>query len=382
MKNIILLGASGSIGESTLKVLRKHPDRLRLLGIAGHSRWEELASIAQEFQVPHVGIFDETSYQAAKSSGNFLQTTQWHVGATGLCELATLPEANMLVMAVVGTAGLIPTLEAIAAGKEIALASKEVLVKAGKFVMAAAKENHVPILPIDSEHNALYQCLQGHKHEHVEKLILTASGGAFRERPLNTFNTITPEEALKHPNWDMGPKVTVDSSTMANKGLELIEARWLYNMAPERLDVVIHPQSIVHSMVQYIDGSILGHFSPPSMTFPIQHCLFHPERAEAVQKTLDFSKMMQLEFRPADMQRYPCLRLALEALQTDGVAPAVFNAANEVAVDAFLQGKIPYLDIAKVIEKTLEGMNRQEPQTLDAILAADLQARERAAQCL
>lgn len=374
-KNIVLLGATGSIGDSTLKVLRKHPERLRLIGIAGNTRWRELAAIAQEFEVKHVGLFDESQLAPARASGLFAADTQWHIGSAGLQSLALLTEAHTLVMAVVGTAGLLPTLSALEAGKNIALASKEVLVKAGKFVMAAAARNQVDILPIDSEHNALYQCLQGHPREGVEKLLLTASGGPFLNRPLEDLHHITPQQALKHPNWDMGPKVTVDSSTMANKGLELIEARWLYDISPERLEVVIHPQSIVHSMVQYKDGSILAHLSPPCMTFPIQHCLLYPDRAEGVRKTLDFSQIMQLEFRPADPRRFVCLKLAQDALRQGGTAPAVFNAANEVAVEAFLNRGMPYLKIAEVIDQTLQTLPMCEPSTLEEVLEADREAR-------
>ncbi len=375
IKNIVLLGATGSIGDSTLKVLRKNPQSLKLVGIAGYSRWKELAEIAREFSVLDVGLFDEERCAEAKNSGLFSPETRWYAGAQGLRDLAVLPDAHTVVMAVVGTAGLLPTLDAIKNGKTIALASKEVLVKAGKFVMAAVRKHKVNILPVDSEHNALYQCMHGHPREHVDKLILTASGGAFLNKRLCDLQHISPQDALKHPNWKMGPKVTIDSSTMANKGLELIEAHWLYDMPAERLNVVIHPQSIVHSMVQYVDGTILAHLSPPCMTFPIQHCLLYPERAEGVRATLDFSTLMQLEFRPADPQRFACLRLAQEALRHNGVAPAIFNAANEIAVEAFIHASLPYLRIPNVIEETLESAKTFEPTSLEDVLDADLEAR-------
>lgn len=378
-KNIVLLGASGSIGESTLKVLRSNPETLSLTGIAANRRWEALAPIAKEFGVKHIGLFDEDALKAARQSGAFSPDTCWHTGTAGLSELATLEQVQTVVMAVVGTAGLIPSLDALAAGKTLALASKEVLVKAGKFVMETARRHAAPILPVDSEHNALYQCMQGHPSKTVAKLWLTASGGPFLDRPLASLAEITPDEALVHPNWDMGPKVTIDSSTMANKGLELIEARWLYDMPANRLNVVIHPQSIVHSMVEFRDGSILGHLSPPCMTFPIQHCLFYPDRSEGTRATLDFSEVMQLEFRPVEKERFVCFELARQALATDGVAPAVFNAANEVAVDAFATRQLPYLKIPDVIDKTLASMELGEPETLESVLEADAEARARAA---
>ncbi|MDR2844551.1 MAG: 1-deoxy-D-xylulose-5-phosphate reductoisomerase, partial [Puniceicoccales bacterium] len=309
VKNIVLLGATGSIGDSTLKVARKHPDRIRIGAVAANSRFEPLAAIAREFSVPHVALFDRAAAAAARASGLFPQGTTIHEGPEGLIALATLESAQMVVMAVVGTLGLHPALAAIRAGKTLALASKEILVLAGKFVMAEAARVGVPILPLDSEHNAIFQCLHDAPHRHVDKLILTASGGRFRDATVEEMRTVTPAQALRHPNWDMGPKVTVDSSSMANKGLELIEARWLFDIPQERIEIVVHPQSLIHSMVQFIDGSILAQLSPPSMTFAIQHSLLYPDRAAGVVPTLDFSQVLRLDIRPPDYAKFPCLGL-------------------------------------------------------------------------
>ncbi len=379
-KNLVLLGATGSIGENALRIVQAHPDRLKLLAIAGKRRWKPLAKIAKDFAVKHVGIFDDDALAEARASGEFAADTVFYAGLEGLEELACLPEADMVADAVVGTLSLKPALAALNCGKDLALASKEILVMAGKFVTAKAREKNVRILPMDSEHNAIFQCLHGEKMEHVEKLILTASGGPFRDYTAAQMETVTLEAALKHPNWDMGPKVTIDSSTMANKGLEVIEAHWLFGKGREAIDVVVHPQSIVHSMVRYVDGSVLAHLSPPIMTFAIQHALLYPERAAGVDAPCDFTQALQLDFRPPDYGRFPCLRLAMEAMAAEGVAPAVFNASNEVAVDAFVAGKIGYCDIAKTIEATLEAIPAQDPDSLDDIIAADTEARRLAAE--
>ncbi len=381
-KNIVLLGATGSIGESTLKIARKHRERIRIVGIAANSRFEELAAIAREFNVPEVALFDRKAAAAARASGLFPAGTVISEGPEGLIRLATLDTANIVVMAVVGTLGLHPALAAIRAKKTLALASKEILVLAGKFVMAEAARLGVPIVPMDSEHNAIFQCLHRDPAKHVDRIILTASGGRFRDSTLEEMRDVTPAQALKHPNWSMGPKVTIDSSTMANKGLELIEARWLFDIPQERIDIVVHTQSIIHSMVQFIDGSILAQLSPPSMTFPIQHCIFYPDRDAGAVPTLDFSQVIRLDIRPPDFVRFPCLRLAREASATAGIAPAIFNAANEIAVDAFLKERIRFLDIPVVVEKTLAGIAPREPVDLDDLLAADAEAREKAAESL
>lgn len=380
-KRLVLLGATGSIGDSTLQVVRKHPDQLEIVAIAAHKNCAKLDEIAREFKIKHVGVFDETAARAAKQAGLFKGRTL-HAGPAGLEELACLPEGDMVVAAVVGTLGLKPTLAAIQAGKDIALANKEILVLAGRFVMAAAKKHGVTIVPLDSEHNALFQCLDGERPEDVAKLLLTASGGPFRDYTREQMAAVTPAAALKHPNWNMGPKVTIDSSTMANKGLEVIEARWLFNIPAERIQVVVHPQSIVHSMVEFVDGSIIAQLSPPSMTFPIQHSLLYPGRAEGVVPTVDFTQKLSLQFHPPDVARFPCLRLAYAALCADGAAPGAFNAANEIAVAAFLEKRIGYLDIPRVIAATLDSLPASRLRNLDDILAADAAARVRAAKAV
>lgn len=377
-KKLVLLGATGSIGGSTLRVLRNHSDKLELVGVAAHSRHHELAGICKEFNVPHAVLADEKAYASAN---DFPADTKLNCGEEALSELATLPEADIVLVAVVGACGLKPALAAIEAGKDIALANKELLVLGGAFVIEAAKRKGVRLLPTDSEHNAIFQCLQDSPSKHVDKLILTASGGQFRDTPVEALAKVTPADATQHPNWSMGPKITVDSATMANKGLELIEAHWLFGVEPERLEVVIHPQSIAHSFVQFIDGSILGQFSPPSMTFAIQHCLLYPDRATGVDRTLNFKQSMQWDFRAPDFARYPCLKLAYDALTAGGSAPAIFNAANEIAVARFLKCEISYLDIPRVIEGALTAITPTKPSSLDDLLLVDAQARA-SAQCL
>lgn len=379
-KRIILLGATGSIGTSTLKVLDTHPDRLELVGVAAHRDIDALAKIARRYRVPHVGLFDPEAAAEASRTGAWASKTRIYSGIDGIAEMVSREEADLVVVAVVGTAGLRPTLAAIQAGKTIALANKETLVMAGEFVTRAARENKVTILPLDSEHNAIFQCLQGSTGGDIKRILLTASGGSFLDRPLDTWGQITPEEALRHPNWSMGAKVTVDSATMANKGLELIEAHWLFDLPSTAIDVVIHRQSIVHSMVEFVDGSILAQLSPPSMTFAIQHSLLHPDRASATSPGLDFSTAMRLDFEPPDQNRFPCLALARQALEIAGTAPAAFNAANEVAVDAFLKQEIGFLDIPTIIDRTLQKVPTGEPKQLEDILETDRLARERAAE--
>ena len=374
-KRVVLLGATGSIGENTLRVIAAHPDRLELAGIAARSGWEKLAEIARDHHVPHVGLFDPAACAAAKASGRFAPGTTFHTGLPGLIELARLPAADTVMVAVIGTTGLEPALAAIAAGKDLALASKEILVLAGKFIMAAAKKHRVKLLPVDSEHNAVFQCIEGHPQAGVRRVVLTASGGAFRDWPVERLAHVTPADAVKHPNWAMGPKITVDSATLANKGLELIEAQCLFNLRPDQCQAVLHPQSIVHCLVEFNDGAMLAQLCPPSMTFPIQHALLYPERAPGVEAPLDFTKLLSLEFRPVDEDRFPMLRLARQAMVTGGSAPAVYNAANEVAVAAFLAGRIPFLAIPQVVDKTLQHLDPREPSDLAEVLAIDAAAR-------
>jgi 1-deoxy-D-xylulose-5-phosphate reductoisomerase len=374
-KRVVILGATGSIGQNALRVLAAHRDKLELVAIASARNAEQLARIAHEFGVRHAALSEDAAYTRAREKNLFPAGTQLRGGPDGLVELAQLPEADLVLVAVVGTAGLQPALAALAAKKDLALASKEILVLAGKFVMAAARASGARLLPVDSEHNAVSQCLTGHDVADVARVTLTASGGAFRDLPISELAHVTPAGALKHPNWSMGPKITVDSATLANKGLELIEAQWLFGLQPAQLQAVLHPQSIVHCLVEFADGAMLAQLAPPSMTFPIQHALLFPERANGVEKPVDFQKLISLEFRPVDETRYPCLRLAREAMSAGGVAPAIFNAANEVAVAAFLEGRASFLAIPQIIEQTMRSIANFEPTGLAAVLALDTEAR-------
>lgn len=376
-RRVVLLGATGSIGASTLRVITAQSDRLELVGIAAHGKYAELATIARQFGVRHVGLYDSAAHTAACRSADFPAGTKFYGGASGLSELATLPEADIILIAVVGTAGLQPALAAIAAKKTIALAAKEILVLAGKFVMAAARASGSRVLPVDSEHNAVFQCLEGQHSSAVRRLVLTASGGAFRDWPIDQLSAVTPADALRHPTWAMGPKITIDSATLANKGLELIEAQHLFGLQPAQCQAVLHTQSIVHALVEFTDGSLLAQLCPPSMTFPIQHALLYPERAPtSTDAGLPLDRLLSLDFRPVDEQRYPCLRLAREAMISGGIAPAIFNAANEVAVAAFLEKRAPFLAIPQIIEQTLSRTKIFEPTSLDHVLAADTEARQ------
>ena len=374
-KQIVLLGATGSIGENTCRVVERHPDRLRIAGAAANGRWRELAEVVKRFRIPHAALQSESAWREARKSGAFAGVNLL-CGEEGIRQLATLPEAQVVVSAVAGTAGLQPTLAAIRAGKDIALANKEILVLTGQLMIAEAATHKARFLPVDSEHNAIFQCLHGSlRTPGVRRLWLTASGGPFRDTPLSVLAEVTPAMASAHPNWDMGPKVTIDSATMANKGLEMIEARWLFGVEPEQIAVVVHPQSIVHSMVEFVDGSFLAQLSPPSMTFAIQYCLLYPDRTEGTTPSLDFGEAMSLDFSPPDLSRFPCLRLAREALTAGGVAPAVFNAANEIAVERFLANRLRFDEIPRLIEGVLGRIPSRSADSLEEILEIDREAR-------
>jgi 1-deoxy-D-xylulose-5-phosphate reductoisomerase len=350
-KKVVLLGATGSIGENTLKVIREHPDKFQLLGIAANQDAANLEQIGDEFQVPHRKLFKDS-------------------GLDGLLELATLPEADVVIVATTGTIAVKPTIAALESGKRVGLANKETLVLAGSFVMPVANSSKGQLLPVDSEHNAIFQCLEGMREKrHLKRILLTASGGPFLHHTQRELEYVTLEDALKHPNWDMGRKVTIDSATMANKGLEMIEAHWLFGVDHEAIDVVIHPQSIIHSMVEFIDGSVIAQMAPPSMTYPIQHVLAYPDKVTPSHETLDFSRIYKLELRPPDLDKFPCLSLARDCLATGGIAPAVFNAANEVAVQAFLEEKISFLNIPKLIDESLQKADFSIPSTIDELIS-------------
>ncbi len=327
-----------------------------------------------------VALADPAAADEARASGEFPAGTRILSGPDGLREIACLPEARTVVSAVVGTAGLEPTLAALKTGKDVALASKELLVLAGRFVTAAAAQGGGRLMPVDSEHNALHQLLRGRPRADAVRLVLTASGGAFRDTPLDSLDEVTPEQALRHPSWKMGPKVTVDSATMANKGLEIVEASWLFDVPQERIDVVVHPQSVIHAIVTLSDGSMQALLSPPSMAFPIQDCLLEPLRPPCPAPGLDLSKALSLTMSPPDPARYPCLGLARTAAATGACAPAAFNAANEVAVEAFMSGRLRFTGIAELIRRVMEKGWTKQPASLEDVLAADADARARAAE--
>jgi 1-deoxy-D-xylulose-5-phosphate reductoisomerase len=377
---IAILGATGSIGTTTLQVVRTHPTLLKIAGLAAHSRWRELVGPVKEFGVKTIALSNPQAAAEARQSGAFPSSTRILEGPEGLTEIACLPEVHTVVSAVVGTAGLAPTLAAIRQGKAIALASKELLVLAGKFITAAAKESGSRLLPVDSEHNAIHQLLRDKPACDIDRLILTASGGAFRNTPLEALGQVTPAQALQHPNWSMGPKVTIDSATMANKGLELIEAQWLFQVPMDRLDVVIHPQSIIHSLISLSDGSLQAQLSPPSMAYPIQDCLLYPVRLPCPAPRLKLSEALTLNLTPPDPLRYPCLGLAQAAARQGGIAPAIFNAANEVAVAAFVQGQLRFTDISSIIAETLSQSSAHEPSSLEDLLAFESQSRQLASR--
>lgn len=372
-KKLVLLGATGSIGDNTLKVIRKHPDKIELIGISAHQQVEKLFAIAEEFKVPLACLS-----KASKEKVNPPSNTQLLADSNSLEELAALEEADIVVVAVVGAAGLLPTLSALRAGKDVVLANKESLVVGGEIVIETAKEYGARIIPADSEHNAVFQCIQGQEERTIESIILTASGGPFRELPVDQLANVTIEQALRHPNWSMGKKITVDSATMANKGLELIEARWLFDVAPEQLEVVIHPTSLVHAIVRFVDGCCLAQMTPTSMTFALQNAIFFPERHKGVEPSLDFSQPLDLSFSPPSLDRYPCLRLAIESMKQAGSAPLIFNAANEIAVDAFLRNRIGFLDIPRIIETTLDNSNYITTNSVDDLLSLDAEIRQSA----
>ena len=378
-RRVVLLGSTGSIGGSTLRVARELPEEIEIVALAASGNVAKLAAQARETGVRHVAIYDAT--KEAELRALLPDDVQIHPGADGLLELATLAEADIVLIAIVGTAGLYPALAAIEAGKDLAIASKEILVMAGEIITAAAAERGVKLLPVDSEHNAIFQCLDGHRGgaEEVSRLILTASGGPFRTLPAEHIAQVTLAEALKHPTWEMGPKITIDSATLFNKGLEMIEARWLFGIGMERIDVVVHPQSIVHSMVEFTDGSVLAQLSRTDMGFPIQYALTWPRRVRGGLRPLDFPALAKLEFEAPRTADFPALDLARRAGLTGGTLPAVYNAANEIAVDAFRAGRISFPGIWKCVAAAMDAHVVAPSCTLESVVAADLWARETAA---
>jgi 1-deoxy-D-xylulose-5-phosphate reductoisomerase len=417
-KRVVVLGATGSIGESALTVARDIPERMEIVGLAAKRNAEKLAAAANEVRPASVCLVDETQIDVLRKALHY--KPRIFSGEPGLIEIVSVTDADMVLVAIVGTGGLRPALAAIEAGKDLAVASKEILVMAGEIVMREAREKNVHVLPVDSEHNAIFQCLEGKRStlntqrstsnaegsaldvgrsprrspskaaeagwtldvSDVRRIILTASGGPFRETPRAGFDSITPEQALKHPTWNMGPKITIDSATLFNKGLEMIEAHWLFGVEMERVEVVIHPQSIVHSMVEFTDGSTLAQLSYSNMCFPIQYAVTWPDRVPNSLPPLDFSKLSKLEFSTPRYDDFPALNLARRAGDTGGTLPAVMNAANEIAVAAFLDRKMRFPEIWRIVEQV---MNRHTPVAhpdLDAILGADQWARAQAMECV
>ena len=379
MKNVVLLGSTGSIGTSTAMVAGDLPGDIRLVGLAAGSNTELLASQALQFRPELVSI---GSPEKAAELRPQLDGIRVASGDEGLIELATLPSADIVLIAIVGTAGLQPALAAIRAGKDIAVASKEILVMAGEIVMAEARKHGVRVLPVDSEHSAIFQCLEGRAPESVRRLILTASGGPFRETPIGEFAGITVEQALKHPSWVMGPKITIDSATMFNKGLEMIEARWLFDIPMPQVDVVVHPQSVVHSMVEFVDGSILSQLSTPDMCLPIQYALTWPDRAASDRVQTDLAAIGRLDFEAPDLARFPALGQARRAGETGGTLPAVLNAANEIAVDAFCDRQTSFPGISDAVGQVMDRHELIGQPSLEQILQADAWARETARDVL
>jgi 1-deoxy-D-xylulose-5-phosphate reductoisomerase len=381
MKGLAILGSTGSIGTNVLRIVDAFPDRFGVVGLAAGRNVERLAEQVARHRPRVVSVADEDSLARLGRLVDLTGVTA-RVGVDGMVEVATHGDADMAVAAAVGAVGLVPTYRALEAGKDVALANKETLVMAGELMLARAAETGARLLPIDSEHCALHQCLDGRGPDEIRRLLLTASGGPFRNRPRETFDGITREEALAHPTWKMGPKITIDSATMMNKGLEVIEARWLFGVPPERIQVVIHPQSIIHSMVEFVDGTVLAQVSVTDMRVPIQYALSYPERWDAAIGGMDFSKAMQLELGPPDVEKFPCLGHAYRALEVGGTAAAALNAANEVAVAAFLEDQAPFAAIPQTIQEVLEADAHPAARTLEDVTEADRRARERAREVL
>jgi len=381
VKQLAILGSTGSIGRQCLSVVEALPGRFGVVALAAGGNLEELVGQIERHKPEVVSVGDSTKADelaARLKQKGIGSLPAIHYGREGMLAVGTNPRAEIVVSAAVGVVGLEATYEAVKLGRTIALSNKEVLVAAGELVMAAVEKSGKELLPVDSEHNAVHQCLRAGDHREVTRLVLTASGGPFRNTPLKDLGKVSVEQALAHPNWKMGNRITIDSATMMNKGFEVIEARWLFGMRPDQIDVAIHPQSTIHSMVEYVDGSILAQLGPTDMRMPIQYALTYPERVASNQVALDWSKLKRLDFEKASTRRYPCLRLAREAMKKGGALPCALNAADEVAVAAFLDGKLPFLGIPEVVERVLGRTPRAKLQKMDDVLAADAEARRMA----
>ena len=388
VKGICILGATGSIGVSTLDVAARHPDKYKIVALSANSQIDRLVEQCEQYQPEYAVIADENAAEELISKLKSKNVdAQVLAGVAGLEKIASLPEVDYVMAAIVGAAGLKPTLAAARAGKRILLANKEALVMSGQIFMDEVQKNNAELLPIDSEHNAIFQCMpqdyeKGLSESGITKILLTGSGGPFRTRSSDELENVTPDEACAHPNWSMGRKISVDSATMMNKGLEIIEACWLFNTSPDNIQVVVHPQSVIHSMVQYSDGSVLAQLGQPDMRTPIAHALSWPERIESGVEKLDFFEIARLEFEQPDYERFPCLRLAEDAIRKGGTAPAILNAANEVAVASFLDNELKFTDIAYIVEQTLANLTSRSADSLTEILEDDLAARKEAEQLI
>jgi 1-deoxy-D-xylulose-5-phosphate reductoisomerase len=388
VRNITILGSTGSVGISTLDVVARHPNRYQVIALTANKSTDKMLEQCRIFRPRYAVMLDPVSAENLRAEVCTAGiNTEILCGVESLEKVASLPEVDIVMAAIVGAAGIRPTFAAALTGKYVLLANKETLVMAGHIFMNVVKENHATLLPIDSEHNAIFQSLPreftgDHTKAGVRRILLTASGGPFRQTSLVDMEHVTPEQACNHPNWVMGQKISVDSATMMNKGLELIEAHWLFDAAPEQIQVVIHPQSIIHSMVEYVDGSVLAQLGNPDMRTPIAHALAYPERIECGVTPLDIFKVAQLDFEAPDFSKFPCLGLAYKALASGGSAPAILNAANEVAVEAFLKSRIPFTAIPSMIEQVMQVINPKDIFTLEDVLTADSLAREAAYEWL
>jgi len=388
VRHLTILGSTGSIGISTLDVVARHPDRFQVVALTANSSTEKMLEQCRRFQPRYAVMLNAASgekLQTEMRTAGLATEVLW--GVESLEKVAALPEVDVVMAAIVGAAGIRPTFAAARAGKQVLLANKETLVMAGRIFMDVVKQHHATLLPIDSEHNAIFQSLPQHfagdlAAVGVRRILLTASGGPFRQASLASLEQVTPEQACAHPNWVMGQKISVDSATMMNKGLEVIEAHWLFDAAPEQIQVVIHPQSVIHSMVEYVDGSVLAQLGNPDMRTPIAHALGFPERIETGVAPLDMFKISRLDFEAPDLKRFPCLNLAYQALAAGGSAPAILNAANEVAVESFLKRRMPFTAIPTMIEQVMQTVSRKDIATLEDVLAADRVARETAHEWL
>jgi len=375
LKRLVILGSSGSIGRNTLNVVSRYPDRFRVVGLAVKRNINLLLEQIEKFRPEIVGVYDDKAAEQLRKTCPGVKVVS---GMDGLREIAGFNNTDLVVSAIVGSQGLVPTYEAIVAGKDIALATKEVLVMAGKIIMKEASKRGIRIIPVDSEHSALFQCLEGRKIEDVDRLILTASGGPFLRKTKTELEKVTPDEALQHPTWEMGKKITIDSATLINKGLEVIEAYWLFGIPVDKIDIVLHPQSIVHSMVRFIDGSIIAQMSVPDMRGPIGYALSYPERLRDVMRPLNLSKIGELTFEEPDPERFPSIPLTYRALKIGGTMPCVLNTANEVAVNAFLRGDISFPEIVKVVSYTMERHIAGPGDSMEEILQTYEWAKEEA----